>query len=56
MDYFTDVLASFLGRDRGSTLAVYRRVRELSELIKNILICVPKMNEVLTGLKQHEGD
>ncbi len=38
---------------------VYGRVRELLDLIyliKNILICVPKMNGGLTGLKQHEGE
>ncbi len=29
--------------------------RELSDSIKNILICVPKMNEGLTGLERHEG-
>ncbi len=29
--------------------------RKLSDLIKNILICVTKMNEGLTGLEQHEG-
>ncbi len=29
---------------------------ERSDFIKNILICVPKMNEVLTGLERHEGD
>jgi len=26
------------------------------EDIKNILICVPKMNEGLTGLERHEGE
>ncbi len=41
MDYFNDVLATFLGLDRG-------RVRELSEFIRNIIICVLKMNEGLT--------
>ncbi len=49
MDYFNDVLATFLGLDRGSMLAVYGRVREPSELIKNILICVP-------GLERDEGE
>ncbi len=29
---------------------------ELSDFIKNILICVPKMNEGHTGLERHEGD
>ncbi len=42
MDYFTDLLATFLDVDRGNYIAVYGRVRELSECIKNILICVPK--------------
>ncbi len=27
---------------------------ELSDFIKNTLICVPKMNKGLTGLEQHE--
>ncbi len=56
MDYFNDVLATFLCVDRGNTLAVYGRVRELSECIKNILICVLKMNEGLTGLERHEDE
>ncbi len=56
MDYFTDVLAMFLDLDHGSILAVYGRVRELSEVIKNITICVPKMNEGLTDLERHQGE
>ncbi len=28
----------------------------LSDVIKNILICVPKINEGLTGLERHEGE
>ncbi len=32
------------------------RVRELSDFIKNILICVPKMNQGLTDLERHEGE
>ncbi len=36
--------------------ALKNLVRELSLLIKNILICVLKMNEGLTGLEQHEGE
>ncbi len=55
MDYFTDLLATFLDLVRSNYIAVYGRVRELSECIKKILICVPKMNEGLTGLEQHEG-
>ncbi len=56
MDYFTDLLATFLDLDRVRTLAVYGRVSELSDSIKNILICVPKINGGLTGLKRHEGE
>ncbi len=44
MDYFTDLLAMFLDVDWVNYIAVYGRVRELSESIKNILICVPNMN------------
>ncbi len=32
------------------------QVRKLSDLIKNILICVPKMKEGLMGLELHEGE
>ncbi len=56
MDYFTDVLAMFLDLDQIRILSVYGRVRELSDSIKNILICVLKMNEGLTGLERHEGE
>ncbi len=55
MDYFNDLLATFLSLDGGSMLAVYGRVRELSDFIKNILICALKMNEGLTGLKTTRG-
>ncbi len=47
MNYYTDVLGMFLDLDRVMTIAVYERVKELSDLIKNIIICVPKMNNVL---------
>ncbi len=56
MIYLNDVLATFLSFDRGRILAVYGRIREFSDFIKNILICVPKMNEGLTGLERHEGE
>ncbi len=56
MDYFNDVLATFLDLDCVRIFAVYGRVRQLSEFIKNILICVPKMNKGLTGLERHEGE
>jgi len=46
---FNNVLASF------SNIEAYGGVIQLSDCIKNILICVLKMKESLTGLKQHEG-
>ncbi len=42
--------------DRVNSMAVYGRARELSECIKNILICVLKMNGGLMGLERHEGE
>ncbi len=53
MDYFTDLLATFLDVYRVNYSGVY--VRELAESIKNSLICVSKTNEAFTGLKQHGG-
>ncbi len=50
-DYFTEVLATFLGTFQ--LRCCLWRVRKLSDFIKNILICVLKMNEGLTGLKKH---
>ncbi len=55
-NYFNDVLTTFLGLECGSYFAVYAGVRKLSDLIKNILICLMKMNDGLTGLEQHEGE
>ncbi len=54
MDYFNDVLTTFLDLERGSCVAAYGRDRKLSDFKKNILICVRKMNEGFTGLKRHE--
>ncbi len=39
MDYFTDLLATFLDVDRGNIIAVYGRSE--SSQISHILICVP---------------
>ncbi len=55
MDYFNNVLTTFLGLEHGSYVTVYEGSR-LLDFIKNILICVPKMNEGLTGLEQHEDE
>ncbi len=54
IDYFIDYRFTFLGLEHCSCVAVYA-VKKLSDFIKNTLICVPKMNEGLTGLEQHEG-
>ncbi len=51
MDYFNNVLATFLWVDREDILAVYR-----GSEFKNIFICVPKINESLAGLERHEGE
>ncbi len=52
MDYFNDVLTTFLGLEHVSCIAVYAW-SENSDFIKNILICVQKMNEGLTGMERH---
>ncbi len=51
MDYFNDVLTTFLGLECGSSIAVHG-----GSVLKNILIFVPKMNEGLTGFEWHEGE
>ncbi len=65
MDYFNDVknililthiLTMFLDLDHVRILAVCLRVRELLEFIKNILICVLKINQGLMDLERHEGE
>ncbi len=56
MDYFTDVLAVFLCLGTFELCCCLRRIRELSDFIKNILICVPNMNEGLSGLERHEDE
>ncbi len=55
-DYFTDFLTKFLCVDRGSCVAVYGGSESSRISSKNILICVPKMKEGLTGLERHEGE
>ncbi len=42
-DYFNDDLTIFLGLERGSCVEVYTG-SEISNFIKNIIICVPKIN------------
>ncbi len=39
-----------------SVALVSMQFRKLSDFIKNILICVPNMNEGLACLERHEGE
>ncbi len=56
MDYFNDVLTTFLGLECGSSVVVYAGSESLWISSKNVLICVMKMNKGLTGLERHEGE
>ncbi len=56
LDYFTDVIATFLGLGTFQLCCGLCRDGKLSDCIKNILICVPKMNGGLTGFERREGD
>ncbi len=55
MDYFEDVLHTFLGLDSVIYLAVNGTVTSLPVFIQNILNCVPKTNEAFTDLERHGG-
>ncbi len=48
-------LRCFWAWEHFSYIAVYGG-SEISDFIKNILICVLKMNEGFTGLERHEGE
>ncbi len=56
MEYFNNVLTIFLGLGRVSCVAVYTGLESTQISSKNILICVPKMNNGLKGLEWHEGE
>jgi len=56
LDYINNVFNNFSGPASFDPLEAYGGVIELSDFIKNILICVLKMNESLMGLEQHEGE
>ncbi len=56
MDYFNNVLTTCLDLERSSSLDVYSGSESSQISSKNILICVPKMNEGLMGLGRHEGE
>ncbi len=48
--------ALLMDLERGNVIAGYGGLTEPLDLNKNILICVPKINEGLTGVKRHEGE
>jgi len=52
---FVDVF-TFLRLESGSCVGCQWRDRKLSDFIKKIFICVPKMSECLTGLERLEGE
>jgi len=56
LDYFNDVFNNFSGPASFNPLEAYGRVIQLSDFIKYTLIYVPKMNKILMGLEQHEGE
>ncbi len=56
MEYFVDVLGTVPFWALKVVEPLLSMVRKLSDFITNILICVPKMNEGLKGLEQHEGE
>jgi len=51
MNCFKYIFSSFLGIEKGSVIADNEGLTEPSDFIKNILICVPKMNEGLMGVE-----
>ncbi len=55
MDYFNDVLTTFLGLECVSSVAVYAGSESSRISSKNILNCVPKINKGFMGLERHEG-
>jgi len=54
--FFNNVFTNILCWQVLIKIEAYAGVIQLSDLIKNILICVPKMNKSLMGLEQHEGE
>jgi len=56
MNRFKYVFSSFLGIESINCLDGNAGLTEPSDFIKNILICVLKMNEGLTGVERHEGE
>ncbi len=56
MDYFNNILTTFLGLEHMVVpLPSIQGQKALGFHQKKIFICVPKMNEGLTGLEWHKG-
>ncbi len=55
MDYFNDVITTFLCLEHVRFIAIYGG-SESARISTKIVICVPKMNEGFTGLERHEGN
>ena len=55
MDYLNGVFTTFLRLECISCVGYQWRNRKLLEFIKNIFICVPKINKGLTGLERWIG-
>ncbi len=51
----TTLFNNFFSLPCQSSMQVHESTMHV-DFIKNILICVPKMNEGFTGLEQHEGE
>jgi len=56
MNCFKYVFNTFMDLERFGGFALNAGLTEPSDFIKNILICVPKMNEGLRGVERHEGE
>ncbi len=56
MDLFYNVFMNFVKLQSFGCMNFQWRVRNLSGFIKNVIICVSKLNESLMGLEQHESE
>jgi len=56
MNWFKYVFSTFMDLERGNVIAPYIGLTEPSDFNKNISICVPKMNEGLTGVERHDDE
>ncbi len=56
MDYFNNILTTFLGLEHVSCVAVFAGSESSQISSKNILIYVSKMSEGFTDLDRHEGE